>query len=205
MAFLSREQLEHMGFAGLGELVSISEKASIYNPAQITLGHHVRIDDFCVLAAGLGGINIGNYVHIAVGSTLIGTGTITLSDFSGLSSRVSIYSSSDDYSGESLTNPTVPEEYKRVTHKAVVLGKHVIVGSGSVILPGVVLEEGVAIGALSLVTKSCAAFGVYAGNPAKWIKERKRTLLDLEREFLEHQLLPPDSGRLHPGYGDVSG
>lgn len=184
MAFLSRAQIEQLGFAEVGEDVALSDKASVYNPGQITLGHHVRIDDFCVLAAGVGGIHIGNYVHIAVGSTLIGAGKITLSDFSGLSSRVSIYSSSDDYTGRSLTNPTVPDEFKRVIHKAVFLDKHVIVGSGSVILPGVTLEEGVAIGALSLVTKNCSTFGIYVGNPAKWIKERKRDLLEVERAFL---------------------
>jgi galactoside O-acetyltransferase len=64
------------------------------------------------------------------------------------------------------------------------LGRHVIVGSGTVILPGSRLEEGVAVGALSLVTKDCLAFGVYAGNPAKRIKERKRDLLVLEQRFL---------------------
>jgi galactoside O-acetyltransferase len=101
-----------------------------------------------------------------------------------LSSRVSIYSSSDDYSGSTLTNPTVPDSYKDVLHAAVSLGRHVIVGSGSVILPGIRLEEGVAIGALSLVTKNCLAFGVYAGIPAKRIKDRKRDLLELERRFI---------------------
>lgn len=183
MAFLSREQLEQIGFASLGENVAISDKASIYNPSQITIGNHVRIDDFCVLAAGVSGIYLGNYVHIAVGSSLIGAGKISMSDFSGLSSRVSIYSSSDDYTGRTLTNPTVPDQYKGVIHKDVYLGKHVIVGSGSVILPGVTLEEGVAVGALSLVTKRCKAFGVYAGNPARRIKERSRDLLEMEKQF----------------------
>jgi galactoside O-acetyltransferase len=53
-----------------------------------------------------------------------------------------------------------------------------------VILPGVTLEDGVAIGALSLVTKNCEAFSVYAGNPVRRIKDRKRDLLELERRFL---------------------
>jgi len=123
-------------------------------------------------------------VHIAVGSSLIGAGKITMSDFSGLSSRVSIYSSSDDYSGAFLTNPTVPSEYTGVTHADVCLGKHVIVGSGSVILPGVTLEDGVAVGALSLVHKNCEAFGIYAGNPVRRIRERKRDLLEIEKQFL---------------------
>lgn len=55
-------------------------------------------------------------------------------------------------------------------------------GSGSVILPGVTLEDGVAIGALSLVNKNCKAFGIYVGNPAILLKNRKRDLLDLEKE-----------------------
>ena len=69
-------------------------------------------------------------------------------------------------------------------HLQVRIGKHVIVGSGCVILPGVTLEDGVAVGALSLVTKSCKEFGIYAGNPARRIAERKRDLLVLEQQLI---------------------
>lgn len=184
MTMLSRDAIEKIGFASVGNNVQISDRASFYGTHQISLGNNVRIDDYCVLAAGVGGISIGDYVHIAVGSSLIGAGAIMMSDFSGISSRVSIYSSSDDYSGATMTNPTIPSRYTGVTHADVFLGRHVIVGSGSVILPGVTLEEGVAVGALSLVTKNCEAFGVYAGNPVRRIKERKRDLLELEKLFL---------------------
>lgn len=184
MAMLSREGIECIGFASVGENVLISDRASFYGASRIVLGSHVRIDDFCVLAAGVGGVLLGNYVHIAVGSSLIGAARITMEDFSGLSSRVSIYSSSDDYSGATMTNPTVPSEFTGVNHADVYLGKHVIVGSGSVILPGVRLEDGVAIGALSLVNRNCEAFGIYAGNPARRVKSRKRDLLELEQQFM---------------------
>ena len=184
MAFIPRDVLEKMGFAHLGVNVLISDKASIYNCEKISIGNNIRIDDFCVLSAGAGGIEVGNYIHIAVYTSLIGAGKITLCDFSNISSRVAIYSSNDDYSGATMTNPMVPDEYKAVVYKDVFLGKHVIVGSGSVILPGVTLEEGVAIGALSLVSKKCKAFGIYTGNPARRIKERKQDLLVLEKEFL---------------------
>ncbi len=181
---LSRNVIEGIGFAAVGENVQISDRASFYGVERISLGHNVRIDDFCVLSAGVGGIEIGNYIHIAVFSSLIGAGNITLSDFCNLSSRVSVYSSSDDYTGATLTNPTLPPEYTSVTHADVFLGKHVIVGSGSVILPGVTLKEGVAVGALSLVTKDCTPFGIYAGNPARRISERKRDLLEVEKNFM---------------------
>ncbi len=181
MAQLSSEAIERIGFAAVGQNVQISKHASFHNCEKISIGDNVRIDDFCVLAAGVGGIFLGNFVHIAVGSTLIGAGKITMSNFSGLSSRVSIYSSSDDYSGASMTNPTVPKELTGVMHADVFFGRHVIVGSGSVILPGVTLEDGVAVGALSLVRSDCIAFGIYSGIPARRISERKRDLLKLER------------------------
>lgn len=188
MSMLSYEEVAAQGFAVVGENVQLSDKASFYGTERIAIGSNVRVDDFCVIAAGKGGVVIGDFVHIAVGSTLIGGGKITLSDFSGLSSRVAIYSSSDDYSGATLTNPTVPSQYTGVTHADVFLGRHVIVGSGSVLLPGITLEDGVAIGALCLVTKNCSAFGIYAGSPARRIRERSRDLLILEKRFLsEHQ------------------
>lgn len=184
MGFLSQEQIDKMEFLSVGKNPQLSDKASYYNCKSIAIGDNVRIDDFCVISAGDGGIHIGSHVHIAVYASLIGSGRITVSDFSGISSRVAIYSSNDDYSGTVLTGPTVPLEFTNVTHAEVTIGRHVIIGAGSVVLPGVALEEGVAIGALSLVSKSCKAFGIYSGAPAKRIKERKKDLLALEQKFL---------------------
>jgi galactoside O-acetyltransferase len=190
MGLLSRAELDRMGFAALGEGLRVSDKASFYGASRIELGDHTRIDDFCVLSAGTGGIQIGRHVHVAVYTSLIGAGRIELGDFCNLSSRVSVYSSSDDYSGRTMTNPTVPDEYKDVQHADVKLGRHVIVGCGSVILPGLTLEDGVAIGALALVREDCRAFGVYAGQPARRVRERECGLLELEQAFLAGQPRP---------------
>lgn len=184
MAFLNNDDLRAIGFASFGEDVKISDRASFYNPQNIKIGNHVRIDDFCVLSAGNGGIVIGNYVHIAVYASLIGAGKIELCDFSNLSSRVSIYSSNDDYSGAFLTNPTIPDKYKNVLHDDVIIGKHAIIGSGSVIMPGAVLGIGVAIGALSYVNKNCDDFSIYAGCPVRRISSRKNDLLIMEKKLL---------------------
>jgi len=182
MSFYTENELVDIGLAKFGFNVKISRKASIYNPAKISIGSNVRIDDFCVLSAGEGGIFIGDYVHIAVFCSLIGAGKITLSNFCNLSSRVSLYSSNDDYSGEHLTNPTIPKKYTGVHHEDVYLDKHVIIGSGSIILPGVTIEEGVAIAALSLIKKRCAYFGIYSGS--KKIGDRSTKLLELEKQLL---------------------
>jgi galactoside O-acetyltransferase len=183
MAWLTNEQMREMGFACFVNNMMLSDRASYYNCKNIRLGNNVRVDDFCVLSAGMGGIDIGNYIHIAVFSSLIGAGNISLANFCNISSRVAIYSSNDDYSGGAMTNPTVPSEFTNVQHADVKVGRHVIIGAGSIVLPGVTLEEGVAIGALSLVKKDCEAFGIYIGVPAKRIGERKRGLLESEKRF----------------------
>lgn len=184
MSFHSPDALREMGFLSVGENVKVSTKASVYGASRISLGAQSRIDDFCELSAGEGGIYIGRNVHIAVMCSLIGKARIELHNFAGLSSRVSIYSSSDDYSGESMTNPTVPEEFTHVDHRPVVLGQHVIIGSGSVILPGVTIGEGTAVGALCLVAKDLEPFGIYAGSPLRRVKSRSRRLLELEKLYL---------------------
>ncbi|MCI5120353.1 MAG: acyltransferase [Candidatus Electrothrix sp. AUS4] len=183
MSWLSSAELQNMGFSGIGNNTFLSRKASYYNCKNISIGNNVRIDDFCVLSAGKGKIIIGDYIHIAVYSSLIGAGSITLDNYCNISSRVSIYSSNDDYSGNFMTNPTIPSELKNVQHADVEIGQHVIVGSGSIILPGVILGEGVAIGALSLVTEECKPFGIYAGIPASFLKKRSTNILKLEEKL----------------------
>jgi len=185
MGYLSEKQLQTMGFKSLGRDVRISEKASVYEPERIEIGDNSRIDDFCVVS---GRVEIGRNVHIAPHCLVAGGEKgITLSDFSGLAYFVQIFSQSDDYSGNSLTNPTVPVQYKKESKAAVFLGRHVIVGAGSVIFPGVHVAEGCSIGAMTLVNKSTSPWGVYAGNPARRVKERSRRLLDLERDYLDQE------------------
>lgn len=189
MTYLSEDKLKKLGFLSLGTNVLISDRASLYNCHNISIGNSVRIDDFCLLSAGEGGIVLGSYIHIAAYSSLIGAGKITLSDYCNLSSRVSIYSSSDDYSGIGMTNPMIPDQYKAVHHGDVFLGRHVIVGCGSVLLPEIRLEDGVAIGALSLVTHSCDSYSIYAGIPAVKIKKRLSDISVLEKKFFTNENL----------------
>lgn len=181
MAFLNKEQLSLMNFKSLGDNVLISDKASFYGCENISIGDNTRIDDFCVLSAGVGGIEIGRYVHIAIYSSLQGAGKITMEDFSGISSRVSIYSSNDDYSGNYMTNPTVPAHLINVTHADVKLCKHVLIGCNSVVLPGVILNINSAVGALSFVSYDCDANWIYKGDPLKKLIPRNTNTLLLEK------------------------
>jgi galactoside O-acetyltransferase len=109
-----------------------------------------------------------------------------MSDFSGLSSRVSIYSSTDDYSGDYLTNPTIDKKFTNVISGDVYIGKHVIIGAGSIVLPNVKINDYSSVGALSLVNKNVDEFKIVAGVPAKEIKNRNKNLKKLEKDFLKY-------------------
>jgi len=183
MAYLTEEALQAMGFRAVGQNVKVSDKASIYNPEFIELGDCSRIDDFCVIS---GHVKIGKYVHIAPFCLIAGGEKgVTMEDFSGLAYGVQIFSQSDDYSGRTLTNPTVSAKFKDERKAAVRIGRHVIIGAGSMVFPGVDLADGCSVGAMTLVNKSTQAWGIYAGNPARRIKERKQDLLELEAQFLK--------------------
>lgn len=182
MPYLTQSQLIEMGFRSVGKNVKISDRAAIYNTDQISIGDNSRVDDFCVLS---GKIFIGRFVHIAPHCLVAGGERgVMFEDFSGLAYYVQVFSQSDDYSGATLTNPTVPSKYKREIKASVYLGRHVIVGASSVIFPGVRIEEGCSIGAMSLVRKNTDPWGIYTGNPAKRIKDRSKDLLELEKKML---------------------
>ena len=182
MAFLSQNQIDNMGFKKVGKNVLISEKASIYNTDLIEIGDNSRIDDFCVVS---GSVKIGRFVHFAVFNNVAGgEAGITFEDFSGLAYGCHVFAQSDDYSGQSMTNPTVPDCFKNEQKAPILIGRHSIVGTGSVIVPGVTLGEGTSVSALSLVMKSTVPWSVYFGNPARMLQPRSRELLQYE-EALE--------------------
>jgi galactoside O-acetyltransferase len=183
--FLSESELEKVGFKKLGKNVLISDRCSIYNAKNIEIGSNVRIDDFVILSAGEGGIKIGSHIHIACYTSLIGKGEIILEDFSQVSSRVTILSSSDDFSGDFLIGPCVSSEFTNVKSKKVLLKKHSVIGTGSTVLPGVTLHEGSAVGAMSLVNRDVDEYTIVSGVPTKKLKNRSKKISHIETDFLK--------------------
>lgn len=182
MAYYTQNELENMNFMYLGKNVKVSDKASIYNSSQIEIGDNSRIDDFCVIS---GNIKIGRNVHITPMCLIAGGEKgIILEDFTTISYGVQIFTQSDDYSGKTMTNSTIPVKFKKEFKKEICIKKFSIVGAGSIILPGIVLEEGTSVGAMSLVRKSTEPWSIYIGVPAKKLRNRSRDLLELEKQYL---------------------
>ncbi len=178
--FYHSEELRSFGFAHVGENVRVAKNCVIIGLPNIELGDDSRIDaGTCIFATTgrlrlLGANHIGGQNHFAVAADL------TFGDFSGTSQGVRIYTSTDDYTGKWMAGPCVPPELRRPKTAPITIGRHCIVGSGSVILPGCDFADGAAVGALSLVTKPLEEWTMNHGNPAKRIGRRSRRVLTLE-------------------------
>ncbi len=183
MAYYTQKELKELGFKYLGKNVKISDKASIYNFDQINIDDNSRIDDFCVVS---GKIKIGKNVHITPMCLVAGGEKgIVFEDFTTIAYGVQIFTQSDDYSGKTMTNSTIPEKYKNEYKKKVVLKKYSIVGAGSIIFPGVKLAKGTSIGSMSLVLKDTKSWSIYVGNPANKIKNKSKNLLKLQNQYIK--------------------
>ena len=183
MPFLSKKQLLKLNFQKIGNDVQISDKASLYNTELMEIGDRTRIDDYCVLS---GKVVLGRNIHIAVFNNLAGGEKgIKIEDYSGLAYGCQVFTQSDDYLGFSMTNPTIPDEFKKELKREIIMGRHSIVGTMSVIMPGVILAEGTSVGALSVVSKSTESWSIYKGNPAVKVLDRKRKPLELEKLYEE--------------------
>lgn len=182
MAYLTEQQVQALGLKSVGTGVLISDKACIYNPEKISIGSHSRIDDYCVVS---GLVSIGDYTHITAMCLVAGGRPgVFLDDFCTLAYGVKIFSQSDDYSGATMVNSMVDRAFKNEIFLPVHVGRQVVIGAGSTVLPGVTLAEGTALGAMTLANKTTAPWGIYAGVPARRIKDRKKDLLMLEEKFL---------------------
>jgi len=172
-----------IGLARVGQDVHIWPLAKVVSPEVISVGDSVIVDDYAFLMGGQK-TTIGSFVHIASFVSVLGGGELVLDDFAGLSSGVRVYTGNDDYLGGSLTGPTVPPPYRIPIRSFVRIGRHAVLGANAVVLPGVVIGEGVAVGANSLVTRDCEPWMIYVGSPARALRPRPRErMLELEAQL----------------------
>lgn len=176
--FYTKDELLAIGFKSVGENVLISKKTSIYGASNIIIGSNVRIDDFCLL---VGKIEIHDYVHIGAYCGLHASqgGTIIFEDYSGISSNVNIYASTDIFDGEyCCARPGLNNDCFNTITSEVRLGKYSQVGTGSTVIPGGSLQEGSAVGAMSLVNKPLEPWSIYFGIPCRFYKKRRKELIE---------------------------
>lgn len=178
----SIQELKNLGVTVYGNNIQISKFVNIYNPKNLILYDNIRIDDFTVISCK-GIIEIHNYVHIGAQCFISSSTKIIFEDYTGISPGVKVFGASDDFSGNFLTNPTIPKKYLNVKEGDIIFKKHSLVGSNSVILPNITLGEGSCVGAMSLINKNTEDWSMYVGSPIKFLKKRNINCVKLQNDL----------------------
>lgn len=133
--------------------------------------------------------------NVSCGQNLLfyGTAPIIVGDRTMIGARTIIMTATHDYNLH-------PMSIKRID-RPVEIGKHVWIGAGAIIHPGVKIGDYAVVGSGSIVTKHVPQGAIVAGNPAKIIKWRDLVKINENKdtlksgEFLSEELkdfLPED-------------
>jgi acetyltransferase-like isoleucine patch superfamily enzyme len=157
-----------------GQDVVIDAMTRFTRPDQVHIGNHVAIDwgFYCTTA-----LTIGDYVHISPHVAVIGGAktALTIEDFCFVSVGARMVCASEEFYGEGLIGPIIPDEFKdNQIVRPIVLRRFSGVCANSVVLPGVEMAEGSILGANSLLKESTEPWTIYAGSPARPIKSRRQ-------------------------------
>lgn len=132
-------------FKRCGTNVTIHKNVFIHHPQNIQVGDNVSIHPLCYID-GEGGIEIGSNVSIAHNSTIMS-------------------------SNHSWSKKEVPIKYCPKTYGRVTIGDDVWIGCGVRVMAGVNIGSRCVIAAGAVVTKDCSPNSLYAGVPARKIKD----------------------------------
>lgn len=171
-----------------GQDVVIDPMTRFTRPELVTLGNHVAIDwgFYCTTA-----LTIGDYVHVSPHVAVIGGGhgSLTIENFCFVSVGAKIICASEQFWGEGLIGPVIPQAYKDV-----ILGGPVVmenfsgVCANSVVMPGVHMAQGSILGANSLLKHNTEPWTIYAGSPARPIKSRRMDKMKQYAKELGYEL-----------------
>ncbi len=160
----------------LGNNVIIGKTVRIRKPHETSIANDSIIDDFTYISVGM---HMGHNSHIASNVSISGGALgrkFKIGNYSTISNGCSIHCASSGFRECTLELPSVPiEEQFGGDARDVIIGDYVVVGAHSCILPGVVVPEGVAFGAFTLVKPEVELlpYHLYAGIECRDLGERK--------------------------------
>lgn len=135
------------GYVKIGNHCSIKRGSILITEnGNITIGDNCTINPYCILY-GNGGLSIGNNVRIATHTVIVPA-------------------------NHNFHNIDIPICKQGLTTKGIKIDNDVWIGAHCSILDGVHIAEGCIIGAGSVLTKSTEPYGIYVGNPARFLRKR---------------------------------
>lgn len=135
----------------------------------IRLGDGVRLYDSCRLVvdhrSSDSGIVLGCKVAVNFNVYIEGSGGVEIGEGTIIGPNVAIVSSS-----HVIDRGTEVQESGK-NYGKVMIGKNVWIGANVVVLKGVEIGDGAVIGAGSVVNVNVPAFSLFAGNPARFVRD----------------------------------
>lgn len=148
----------------------------ILKPEKVLIEDTARVDSFCKIEGGQG-VYIGHHVHIASFCHLnIGGGELIMNEGSSAGSGVRIVTGSALPDGVSCS-AVAPAEQQHVIHGRCIIGKNATLYTGAIIAkPNITVGEGAVVAAGAVVTKDVPPFELWAGNPARKLRDLKEAV-----------------------------
>jgi acetyltransferase-like isoleucine patch superfamily enzyme len=134
----------------------------------IDIGENSEIHDGAILDAHDGHIALGEHVGIGPYTVIYGDGGVTLGRDCAIAAHCMIVANSHGYG-----DTRIPIRYQPLRTAGIAVGADVWVGANCVITDGTRLEDGIVVGAGSVVRGAFGGYTVIAGAPAREIKKRE--------------------------------
>ena len=148
---------------GKNSVIRRRTRLDVFPFNQFNLGESSVIEDFSTINNGVGDVIIGDRTIVGLSNVIIGP--VTIGNDVMLAQNITISGLNHGYEDVNIS----PSKQKEVK-KPIFIADDVWIGANSVITPGVTLGKHCIIGAGSVVTKNIPEFTVAVGNPAKVIK-----------------------------------
>lgn len=149
---------------GRGSRIRGSVRRDIFPFNRFELGRHSYVESFSVLNNGVGDVVIGDFTRVGIGNTVIGPVEIGNRVIIGQN----VVFSGLNHGYEDVTMPIADQD---VTVHPIRIGDETWIGAGSVVVAGVTIGRHCVVGGGSVVTRDIPDYTVVAGNPARIIKQ----------------------------------
>lgn len=149
---------------GKNSIVRSRTRLDVFPYNEFALGKESVIEDFATINNGVGNVIIGDRTIIGIGNVIIGP--VEIGSHVMLAQNIVISGLNHGYEDVHISPSMQP-----VSCKPILISDEVWIGANSVITAGVTLGKHCIIGAGSIVTKDIPEFSVAVGNPAKVIKK----------------------------------
>jgi acetyltransferase-like isoleucine patch superfamily enzyme len=145
---------KNISFFGIGYSIKLGRDINIYNNCIFELGPASHLE-------------IGNNVIFSYGCLISAKKSIKIGNNVQIGEYTSIRDTTHDY-----TDCSKPIMENKDISQSIVIGNNVWIGRNCLILPGSTIEEGVVVGANSLVKGTLRSNQIYGGNPIRELKRR---------------------------------